>query len=222
MTVAEDTRQIIEQLTPQLEADGYTVYLEPPRQLLPAFMRGYIPDAIALRSKGFEQFRKNLAIEVKVEGPSAKTGVEELERRFADAGDWELRVYYARPAGRTGSIPPMPREAIDGALSSIEALVATGQLQAALLLCWATFEALGRALTPEKFERPQSPGRLVEALANDGLVTPSEADALRGLSKVRNQLIHGALDQQIRGQDLSEFVEILTTLRESMNSAASS
>ena len=59
MTVAEDTRQIIEQLTPQLEADGYTVYLEPPRQLLPAFMRGYIPDAIALRSKGFEQFRKN-------------------------------------------------------------------------------------------------------------------------------------------------------------------
>jgi uncharacterized protein YutE (UPF0331/DUF86 family) len=62
----------------------------------------------------------------------------------------------------------------------------------------------------------------VEALANDGLVTPSEADALRGLSKVRNQLIHGGLDQQVRGQDLSEFVEILTTLRESMDSAATS
>ena len=104
MTVIEDTRQIIEQLTPQLEADGYTVYLEPPRQLLPAFMRGYIPDAIALRAKGFEQFKKNLAIEVKVEGLSTKTRIEELERRFADAGDWELRVYYARPAGRTARL----------------------------------------------------------------------------------------------------------------------
>jgi hypothetical protein len=213
----EDTRQIIELLTPQLEADGYTVYLEPPRQLLPAFMRGYIPDAIALRAKGFEQFKKNLAIEVKVEGLSTKTRIEELERRFADAGDWELRVYYARPAGRTGSIPPMPREAIDSALSSIDALVATGQLQAALLLCWATFEALGRALEPEKFLRPQTPGRLVEALANDGVVTPSEADELRGLSKARNQLIHGVLDQQVRGEDLAKFIEILATLREEMN-----
>ena len=222
MTVVEDTRQIIELLTPQLEADGYTVYLEPPRQLLPAFMRGYVPDAIALRANGLKQFRKNLAIEVKVEGPSAKTGVEELERRFAEAGDWELRVYYARPAGRPDSIPTMPREAIDGALSSVETLIATGQLQAALLLCWAAFEALGRALEPEKFLRPQTPGRLVEALANDGLVTPSEADVLRGLSKVRNQLIHGGLDQQVCEQDLSEFVEILATLRESMNSPATS
>ncbi len=211
MTVVEDTRQIIDQLTPQLEADGHTVYLERPRQFLPAFMQGYGPDAVA-----------NLAIEVQVEGSSAKSGLEDLERRFAGSGDWELRLYYARPAGRSDSIPPMSREAIDRALSSIESLVATDRLQAALLLSWANVEALSRALDPEKFGRPQSPGRLVETLANDGLVTPAEAGALRGLSKVRNQLIHGGLDQKVRSEDLSEFAEILTTLREFMNSPTTS
>ena len=58
MNAVEETRQIIDQLTPQLEADGYPVYLEPPRQLLPAFMAGYIPDAIALRANSLEPFQR--------------------------------------------------------------------------------------------------------------------------------------------------------------------
>lgn len=222
MTALETTRQILEQLTPRLEEEGYTVYLEPPRQLLPVFMRGYIPDAIALRAQSFDQNRKNLAIEVKVEGPSSKTKLDDLARRFADQRDWELRVFYARPAGGTAMLPPMPREAIDAALSSIETLVVANQLQAALLLGWATFEALGRALAPEKFVRAQTPGRLVEALANDGLVTPPEADALRVLARARNQLIHGGLDEKVSAVDLSKFLETLTALREIMNSSSNS
>ena len=51
MTVVEEARQILELLTPQLEAEGYTIYLEPPRQLLPGFMQGYTPDAIALPAR---------------------------------------------------------------------------------------------------------------------------------------------------------------------------
>jgi uncharacterized protein YutE (UPF0331/DUF86 family) len=217
MTVVEEARQIIEQLTPQLEAEGYTVYLEPPRQLLPSFMQDYTPDAIALRSRGLEQSRKNLAIEVKVEGRFPGATTLDLERRFAGARDWELRVYYARPAGRKDSLTQAPTQTIDTALSSIENLVSTDQLQAALLLGWATFEALGRALAPEKFEGPQSPERLVQVLANDGLVTPSEADTLRVLSKARNQLTHGDLGQPLQTDDFAKFIEILATLRESMN-----
>ena len=38
MNVIDEARQVIEQLVPQLQAEGHTVYLEPSRQLLPPFM----------------------------------------------------------------------------------------------------------------------------------------------------------------------------------------
>ena len=222
MTVVGEARQILELLTPQLEAEGYTVYLEPPRQLLPGFMQGYTPDAIALPAGTLKEAKKKLAIEVAIEGSSASLKEDVLRQRFIDAKDWELRVYYARPDGTRGSLPAMSREAIDMSLASIASLVSADQLQAALLLAWGTFEALGRAIAKGKLARAQSPGRLIEALASDGWVTPSEADTLRGLSDARNQLIHGRLDEDIQRADLSKFIEILTSLRSLMDLPASS
>jgi uncharacterized protein YutE (UPF0331/DUF86 family) len=221
MTVVQEARQILELLTPQLEAEGYTVYLEPPRQLLPGFMQGYTPDAIALPARNLKEARKKLAIEVAIEGSSASLKEDILKQRFMNAKDWELRVYYARPNETRASLPAMSREAIDTSLASIASLISTDQLQAALLLAWATFEALGRAVAGGKLARAQSPGRLIEVLASDGLVTPSEADTLRGLSKARNQLIHGRLDADIQRADLLKFIEILTSLRSLMDSPAS-
>ena len=220
MSAIEETRLILDQLAPRLEEQGYTVYFEPPRQLLPAFMEGYIPDAIALRAKGEGREKKNLAIEIKGGTTSARVTPADLARRFASEGDWELRVYYAPPAARSESVPQMPPEAIDSALSSIETLIAGDQLQAALLLGWSTFEALGRALAPMKFGRPQTPASLVEALANDGLVTPLEAETLRSLSAARNQVAHGVLNKNIGRADLSNFIGILATLREILDSSS--
>jgi uncharacterized protein YutE (UPF0331/DUF86 family) len=213
MTVVEEVRQIIDLLTPQLEAEGYTIYLEPPRQLLPGFMQGYTPDAIALPAKNSKKAKKKLAIEVAIEGSTASLKEDVLRQRFSNANDWELRVYYARPDGTRDSLPVMSREAIDTSLASIASLVSTDQLQAALLLAWATFEALGRAVAKGKLSRAQSPGRLIEVLASDGLVTPTEADTLRGLSKARNQLIHGRLDEDIQRSDLLRFTKTLSSLR---------
>jgi len=48
MNAFERSRQLIEQLIPRLEAEGYTVYLHPLPEFLPTFMKDYIPDAIAL------------------------------------------------------------------------------------------------------------------------------------------------------------------------------
>ncbi|HJQ59215.1 MAG TPA: hypothetical protein VJ890_20075, partial [Vineibacter sp.] len=40
--------QVLESIVPKLEADGYSVYLHPSPDLLPPFMKNYVPDAIAL------------------------------------------------------------------------------------------------------------------------------------------------------------------------------
>lgn len=207
MNVFEQSRQIIELLKPRLEADGYTVYLHPPRKLLPPFMGSYKPDAIALGP------RKKIAIEVIVEGEPAKEKEQNLKQLFEKSGEWELSVYYARPSAPLNKVAAASRSAIEDSIRSVEQLVSEGRLAPALLTAWGTFEALGRVLLPEKLAFPQSPARLVEVLATSGHVTPSEADVLRTIANRRNEAAHGALEMEVSPAELRDCVAILGELR---------
>ena len=207
MTTIDLEKQLLEQVLPQLEAEGYSVYLEPSPELLPAFMKGYIPDAIALGKD------KKLAIEIVVDSPLSSTKERALKHRFEKAEDWELRILYARPTNPSKNLPVMEDGAIDDSIASAENLLSAGQLKAAFLIAWATFEALGRALSPEEFVRPQTPARLIEVLAANGYVTPSEADILRELATIRNQFIHGSLNENIDRTEVQRFIDILGILR---------
>src|SRR5260370_14830100 len=97
MNLAE--QQVVEKLIPQLEADGFTVYIEPSRTILPTFMRGYIPDAIALRRD------KNIAFEIISRRGNQRIKEEQLQERFKHTKDWELRIIYAPPANRNEIVP---------------------------------------------------------------------------------------------------------------------
>ena len=67
----------LEALLPQLEEEGFTVFLQPPDSMLPEVLhRSYRPDAIALKEG------KKLAIEV-VSGADQKGKVERLREVFA-------------------------------------------------------------------------------------------------------------------------------------------
>jgi uncharacterized protein YutE (UPF0331/DUF86 family) len=54
----------------------------------------------------------------------------------------------------------------------------------------------------------------VEVLAGEGYITPTEADRLRQLAKVRNQLIHGDLRAKATSRDIRSFAATLKTLLE--------
>jgi uncharacterized protein YutE (UPF0331/DUF86 family) len=53
---------------------------------------------------------------------------------------------------------------------------------------------------------------MVEALAMEGHVTPTEAAKLRALAKKRNQLVHGDLAVDVAREETMEFLEILKLL----------
>jgi len=206
MSLEATEAAVLENIVPQLEAEGFEVYARPSAHLLPAFMRGYSPDAIALRED------RKLAIEVLRKGVSSKGRLDKLRELLTGHRDWELRVYWISPSNTPKAIETASRKDIERAITSIEALTGEGMLAPALLMSWATLEALGRALLPETFPRPQTPGRLLEVLAGDGYVTPTEADQLRQLANVRNRLIHGGLGAKISSKDLKGFVSVLKTL----------
>jgi uncharacterized protein YutE (UPF0331/DUF86 family) len=136
----------------------------------------------------------------------------DLKRLFEGQNEWESPVYYAPSTNRQDTIPPTTKSAAAASIRDVEELIAEERSGPALLMAWATLEGLGRLLLPKKLGRPQTPETLLDVLAGDGYVTPSEADVLRSLKQARNQLVHGMLEQAVSSAELAKFIEVLKLL----------
>jgi|ERR1051325_10533316 uncharacterized protein YutE (UPF0331/DUF86 family) len=125
-----------------------------------------------------------------------------------------MRVVVARPTTGPRSLQRQSKDAIKQSADEMTTLIRGDHYRAALLMGWSTFEALARATMPSDFERPQSPGRLVQLLAQEGYVTPDEADTLRKLADKRNVLIHGNVMTDVSKTEVELFAAILGNLIE--------
>jgi hypothetical protein len=198
-TVSEE--QVLQSEIARLESEGYDVFVQPRAPLVPEFLGDYVPDAVATGNG------KKLVLEVARSLGSEK--LKEVAARFARQREWELKILLVTPTSSGQTVPVQSRQAIDGAIEEIERLNQVDALRAAFLLAWATFEAEGRASIAGKFDRPQTPGRLVQVLGQEGLLTPTEADRMRTLSERRNQLVHGDLGTEIGSEDIQWLVAVL-------------
>src|SRR5258708_28644392 len=207
MSILEGSEaEVIESLLPRYQAEGFDVYVNPSPSILPPFMQAYRPDAIAIKNE------KKIAIEVVGSTARSEEKIKTLQSLFADHQDWELRVFYASPVVSNKLLEIASIPAIDQSIQRVIDLKQAGHLLPALVMASATFEAVGRALLPERFRRPQTPGRLVEVLGSEGYITPEEADTLRAASTIRNAVVHGQLDSAVDPKMLEGFVAILKTL----------
>jgi uncharacterized protein YutE (UPF0331/DUF86 family) len=193
-------RDFLQTLVPGYEAEGFSVFLHPAGEMLPPFMRGYQPDAIAVKDG------KQIAIEIKRDVTRQAPQMEQLQQIFSKHPEWELRVYYipGRPEEEDIQAPDLPE--IDAALAEVDQLKRAGHLRAALIMAWAALEAAGRALLPQHLARPQPANRLIEVLASEGVVTPTEADSLRKAISLRNAATHGHFAVPITEQEVEQVV----------------
>ncbi len=205
MTKRAREDQLLEDVASNLRAEGYDVVIRPHRGVLPAFMAAAMPDAIALGKS------KNFAIVV-VEPATSRLRIEQLSSVLKGVPEWELRVYSIKPGEGENSLASTPMQAIVAGLDTVRQLSSMGMPGPALLMAWATFESLARSREPSVFARPQTPGRLIEILAGEGHVTPTEADLLRRLAALRNRLVHGDLEIAVSGADVQKFVDVLGAL----------
>ncbi len=206
MSLNASEREILRGMIPELEAEGYEVFVSPAPPLAPAFLKDFRADAIAFGKK------KNLLIEFVHETSQDGQKLERIGRLIKGEPDWELRAVLVSPATSPKSLAVQSAEAIAESIGEMDQLTARGFLRAALLLGWASFEAVARILMTEEFQKPQTPGRLIGLLAGEGYLTPSEADRLRELAKARNSFIHGELDTDISEDEVRNFRATLTTL----------
>jgi uncharacterized protein YutE (UPF0331/DUF86 family) len=202
---------VLEAILPRYVAEGFTVIRHPSSDVLPKFMGSYRPDAVALRPD------KKIAIEIKAKGPGSKEGPTRIEDLFSGHSDWEFRVYYAPGYAEENPLRAPALSEIDSFVKEAGNLRNTGHLAAAVMTAWATLEAAGRILAPERLARPQPPVQLVEALASDGHVSPSEADTLRGISEVRNAVVHGELGAAVTPERVDQLLRIVRRVVKSLS-----
>jgi uncharacterized protein YutE (UPF0331/DUF86 family) len=207
MNAAASEAEVLRGVIPELEAEGYDVFIRPRPPLVPAFLGSFQPDAIAIRSD------KKLLVEI-VSRPNADKKLERLRGLLKDQPSWELRVILISPTTVPDSLEVQTPGAISQRIDEMQKLIQEGHASSAFLLGWASFEAASRLLLAEQFRTPQTPGRLIDVLAGIGYLTPSEADRLRRLAKKRNAFIHGELQAEIEADDVQQMIAVLQTLLE--------
>lgn len=204
MIHSEAERSVLEVITPKLERDGFEVLTDYSRTFVPKVSHGYLPDAIAV---GRDRY---IAIEIKASrNKSVEKYLKEIEKDFQNFPNWSFIVYYADELKKLESTNIVPLEQIMERIKNIIRLTAIDATNEALLVCWASLEALARHHSEKSFSRPQSPGRLVTVLAELGVLFPEEADLLRSLILKRNAFIHGQLDTKTTKEEVKRFVGIL-------------
>ncbi|MBX3568354.1 MAG: hypothetical protein KF914_09870 [Rhizobiaceae bacterium] len=196
--LAAETRRLIER--------GYTIYRQG-NTFLPKTLREFQPDAVAIGRE------PKYLIEVVTEGADSAERLKRLHQEVKKLPDWELLVLFDRGV-RSRVIEYVPLEYIDSALKSIRNVLSSAEAAPALLLAWGAFEALARRIVPSEFQRPQSPGRLIQILVSQGFVTIEDEALLRRLAKVRNSIIHGELMTVADKDDVRAFLAILESLRD--------
>jgi uncharacterized protein YutE (UPF0331/DUF86 family) len=197
---------VLERLVPELQSEGYDVFVRPSRRMLPLDFGSYVPDVVALRND------KKLAIEIQHNGDRSNSMPRELAKRLEELGDWEFRVVWVNPRETLEKLQLQSPAAITERLKEISGLLDAGFVDAAMLMCWAALEAIARKLTSGEFSRPQTTGRLVQVLASEGHITPDEADSLRQMADVRNRFVHGELTSAASRSDVEAFMRILSSL----------
>src|SRR5580704_15439404 len=141
---AMDEPSVLEAVLAGYEAEGFDVFVHPSTAVLPAFMKGYSPDAIAMRPD------RKIAIEVKSSERQAPDQISRLQELFSHHPEWEFQVFYAPPRSPAVTIGIPTPLAIDTAISQVRELQESDRLSAALIVGWSLLEAVARSLLPNQ------------------------------------------------------------------------
>jgi hypothetical protein len=211
-------REAIEQYAEWYSSRGYKVWIEPPPQKLPIFLRTLAPDLLATRNG------ENVVIEIMTSSQASSEKVQQLARILEHRPSWRLHVVYTDlvdPEWQPPGELPSPAEL----RARIEAInpseLDEDQRRLSFLLIWSVIEAAARHKLTKAGMTPTnriSSSALIKGLLTEGFVEDQEYELLRRGLAVRNAVTHGFLNQPVSAtllQDLRDQARNLLSPRRS-------
>lgn len=205
-------RVILERIREGYEADGYQFIIAPAPKLTPPSLSRYRFDAMAL--KGHEK----VLIEVK---RSRSSTSDQSLAELADAverlgGGWRLSIVYLNETESTEvSARPVDPNALWAATREVKSLSASGHYAAALVIGWGVVEALARKTVVDGDGvqiRGLSPARAVDLLEQSGELAYENAATLRGLTSLRNAVVHGDFTRTVEPGAVRALIDCIEPL----------
>jgi uncharacterized protein YutE (UPF0331/DUF86 family) len=209
---------ILRNLQQMSESRGLKFYVNPPHEVVPAFLGDFRPDAIAVGPDG------GIIIEVKHRrSPASEQQLAAIAKRVSDQKGWEFRaIYLSLPMDGTQPIAKPTPEQIQARLAEIEALTKTGHPAAALVTAWAVLESLARLATANSQVRTLkgfSPLQPIQTLAEEGYIENDAADCLREMAKLRNAVVHGDFSVDVPAEQVDGLLKQLQGIASDIMSA---
>ncbi|MEA2727847.1 MAG: hypothetical protein QOF70_2322 [Acetobacteraceae bacterium] len=201
---------VLRNLRASYEERGLKFYINPPHELVPSFLEGYQPDAIAIGPDG-----GGAIIEIKrYQSQATNRQLAELAKRVGEHSGWEFKGIYTNPATETpDNIAKPTLEQIDAGLQEIQILADTRHFAPALVFGWAVLESLARLASGPGRSRGLSPVQAVQALAEEGYIENEDAQRLREMAKLRSAVAHGDFSVSVSAEDVDFLVNQLNALK---------
>jgi len=209
MTERTIEAEVLRNTVAELQDQGYEVVIEPRHPILPDFLNQFRPDVLARRNG------QNLVIEIVRAPRDRDQRLDQIAAVVRRHPGWDLRVVVINSVPQRGGLTRQPWQALERALNH---LIENDFYGAALLIGWSTLEGAARATMPDSFSRAQPAGRLAQMLAQEGYMTPTEADLVRRLAEKRNLFAHGNVDTAVTKEEVQRFEAIIQKLIETVSS----
>lgn len=183
--------RLIREVADDYTRQGYAVLIEPSGDQLPDFLQGFRPDMIVHTPDG------SLVVEVK---GAAHQRDADYWKRMTEAvkshPGWRFHFVMdnRREEELASSIQPvLSEEEVTSRLQAGRQLAEQGLLDSALVVVWATLEALLRQMSRTAGVQPsnQGSGPLITALLTQSSLDRSDYETLMRILAARNQAAHG-------------------------------
>jgi hypothetical protein len=212
MTIGLETleRDTLEKIRLKYEREGYKFIVEPQPKDIPAFLEGFIPDAIAVGAD------ENVIIEVKSTRGSADSSAAArfLANEVPKHPGWRFDLVIAEIMDRHGDTHAEPdKRQLHAELDSLKVLRRAAGDKVALVIAWGLLEAVTRRLyLNQQAGEPKRylPTTIVETLVSEGIV--DDEDRLLRLAKSRNQLVHGFTGIEVEETDMQFLIGVMEEL----------
>lgn len=211
-------KSLMARLQNDIEKRGWKFYIDPPERVIPAFLKGYHPDALGIGADG------GVVIEIKTgRHKPLNLNLAKIAKIIEDQNGWEFRVFHVSPAAEVPPVlsDPTPDELTRG-IAEVRTLLETGHAQAALIVAWSLLEAIARLVTPydeRRESRPLSPIQTVQRMAEMGYLEEFDAQRLRKLANLRNVVVHGGFATTVPAKEVAQLIKDLEKITDDLHSA---
>lgn len=204
--------ELLDRLRKQYEGRGYTFVANPRARDIPAFLEGYIPDAIAMSKND------KVIIEVKSTNKRAHENsmVRFLAAEVPKHAGWRFDLVIAeKDSGSLDADAEPDKRQLAEERTRVQNALQSGDFKTALVLGWALLEAVTRqlVLNQRKGESKRYlPRTIVETLVSDGYASDEVGERLLKLAHLRNRLVHGFSRLDVEKSDIDFLLSVLNKL----------